>query len=220
MLTQEFMFLLTRILRYGRKATNRLVCSMKRKRSNKYEEILTAAMDLICKEGYKTASLQEIANRVGIHKTSLFHYIENKEDLLRRILKNSLGKVSLNLEEIVNNDKLTPDKKLREAFENHLRLAPNMITNQIVYSNDFPNLSKKTQKMFLEERRKYEKIFKKIVIELKRDNYLNGLDTGVVTLGLFGMLNWFPKWYRSDGRLRMEEISNIFCKMILGKGPR
>ncbi len=199
------------------KETNRLVCSMKRKRSNKYEEILIAAVELICKEGYKATSLQEIANRVGIHKTSLFHYIENKEDLLRRILQSSLGENCLKLEKIVNNDRLTPEKKLREAFEIHLRSAPNMVSNQIVYSNDFPNLSKKTQNMFLEERRKYEKLFKKIVMELKRDNYLNGLDTSVVTLGIFGMLNWFPKWYRSDGRMSIEKISSIFCKMILGK---
>ena len=194
--------------------------SMKRQRSNKYEEILIAATDLICKEGYKAASFQEIANRVGIHKTSLFHYIENKEDLLRRILESSVGKVGLKLEEILNNDKLTPEEKLREAFKSHLRLASDTITNQIVFSNEFRSLSKKTQNMFLEERRKYEKNFKKIVIELKRCNYLNGLDTSVITLGLFGMLNWFPKWYRSDGRLRMEEISNVFCKMILGKGQR
>lgn len=193
---------------------------MKRQRSNKYEEILIAATDLICKEGYKAASFQEIANRVGIHKTSLFHYIENKEDLLRRILESSVGKVGLKLEEILNNDKLTPEEKLREAFKSHLRLASDTITNQIVFSNEFRSLSKKTQNMFLEERRKYEKNFKKIVIELKRCNYLNGLDTSVITLGLFGMLNWFPKWYRSDGRLRMEEISNVFCKMILGKGQR
>ena len=200
------------------KKTYRLVCFMKRKKHNKYAKILIAATELICKEGYRAASLQEIASRVGIHKTSLFHYIENKEDLLRQILKSSLGKSSLKLEEIVNNDRLAPEKKLREAFKNHLRQAPNMVSNQIVYSNDFRNLSKKTQKMFLEERRKYEKLFKKIVIELQRDNYLNGLDTSVVTLGIFGMLNWFPKWYKKDGRLSIDEISNIFCKMILGKG--
>lgn len=200
------------------KGTYRLVCFMKRKKHNKYTKILIAATELICKEGYRAASLQEIASRVGIHKTSLFHYIENKEDLLHQILQSSLGKSSLKLEEIVNNDRLTAEKKLREAFKNHLRQAPNMVSNQIVYSNDFRNLSKKTQKMFLEERRKYEKLFKKIVIELQRDNYLNGLDTSVVTLGIFGMLNWFPKWYKKDGRLSIDEISNIFLKMILGKG--
>ena len=200
------------------KKTYRLVCFMKRKKHNKYAKILIAATELICKEGYRAASLQEIASRVGIHKTSLFHYIENKEDLLRQILQSSLGRSSLKLEEIANNDRLTPEKKLREAFKNHLRQAPNMVSNQIVYSNDFRNLSKKTQKMFLEERRKYEKLFKKIVIELQRDNYLNGLDTSVVTLGIFGMLNWFPKWYKKDGRLSIDEISNIFLKMILGKG--
>ena len=200
------------------KETHRLVCFMKRKKHNKYAKILIAATELICKEGYRAASLQEIASRVGIHKTSLFHYIENKEDLLHQILQSSLGKSSLKLEEIVNNDRLTAEKKLREAFKNHLRQAPNMVSNQIVYSNDFRNLSKKTQKMFLKERRKYEKLFKKIVIELQRDNYLNGLDTSIVTLGIFGMLNWFPKWYKKDGRLSMDEISNIFLKMILGKG--
>ncbi|MCU1557813.1 MAG: TetR/AcrR family transcriptional regulator [Microbacteriaceae bacterium] len=44
---------------------------------------------MFSQKGYSAASLQEIADRVGILKGSLYHYIDSKESLLFRILDGS-----------------------------------------------------------------------------------------------------------------------------------
>lgn len=55
-------------------------------RRNRDTEILDAAISVFSKRGYSGASLQEIADRVGILKGSLYHYITSKESLLFRIM--------------------------------------------------------------------------------------------------------------------------------------
>lgn len=66
-------------------------------RISKYEKILSVATKLIAKKGYKGASFQEIANKVDLHKSSLFHYFKSKEKLLLKILERPVDEVNVNL---------------------------------------------------------------------------------------------------------------------------
>ena len=58
-------------------------------RRNRDVEIMDAATSVFSHKGYSGASLQEIADKVGILKGSLYHYIDSKESLLFRILDGS-----------------------------------------------------------------------------------------------------------------------------------
>ncbi|HJM97553.1 MAG TPA: helix-turn-helix domain-containing protein [Acidimicrobiales bacterium] len=46
------------------------------------ERLLGAAAELFLVEGYDGASMQQIADSVDLHKSSLYHYVSGKEDLL------------------------------------------------------------------------------------------------------------------------------------------
>ena len=49
------------------------------------ERLLEAAAELFLIEGYDGASMQQLADRVGLHKSSLYHYVTGKEDLLGKL---------------------------------------------------------------------------------------------------------------------------------------
>jgi hypothetical protein len=49
---------------------------------------------------------------------------------------------------------------------------------------------------------------------MKREGYFKGLDAQIVTYGILGMVNWVNRWFKSNGRLTIKEISNIFCRMV------
>jgi AcrR family transcriptional regulator len=89
-------------------------------RDNKYEEIISVAAGLIRREGYNGTSFQEIANKVVIHKSTIFHDVRNKEELLLRILEASVDEVNSDLRKIVSKNELKPKEKLKEAFDNHI----------------------------------------------------------------------------------------------------
>jgi AcrR family transcriptional regulator len=183
-------------------------------RDNKSEEIQLVAATLIKQKGYEGCSLQKIADKVGLDKSTIFHYFKNKEELLLRILEKPINEVSLNLEKIMNKNELRPEEKLREAIDNHLTLLTKHIDVANIYLNELRSLSKKNQRIYLSKRKKYEKDFEKIVGEMKKKGYLRGLDKKIVTFGILGMLNWVAKWYESEGFSRVKDISNIFYRII------
>lgn len=53
----------------------------------KREEILHAALEVIAREGYRGASVREIADAVGLSQAGLLHYFDSKEELFVEILR-------------------------------------------------------------------------------------------------------------------------------------
>lgn len=53
----------------------------------KREEILTRALEVVAREGYRGASVKEIADAVGLSQAGLLHYFESKEELFTAILR-------------------------------------------------------------------------------------------------------------------------------------
>lgn len=53
----------------------------------KREEILARALDVIAREGYRGASVKELAEAVGLSQAGLLHYFGSKEELFTEILR-------------------------------------------------------------------------------------------------------------------------------------
>lgn len=53
----------------------------------KREEILERALDVIAREGYRGASVRELADAVGLSQAGLLHYFGSKEELFAEILR-------------------------------------------------------------------------------------------------------------------------------------
>ncbi|MDL9979234.1 TetR/AcrR family transcriptional regulator [Microbacterium sp. ASV49] len=53
----------------------------------KREEILTSALDVIAREGFRKASVREIADAVGLSQAGLLHYFGSKEQLFVEIMR-------------------------------------------------------------------------------------------------------------------------------------
>ncbi|MDF3313275.1 TetR/AcrR family transcriptional regulator [Rhodococcus sp. T2V] len=64
---------------------NRSESRADRRRGRRRDEILAIAAEKFAVKGYEATSLEEIADELELAKASLYHYVENKEELLVRI---------------------------------------------------------------------------------------------------------------------------------------
>lgn len=53
----------------------------------KRDEILTTALEVIARNGYRKASIRDLAAAVGLSQTGLLHYFGTKEELFAEILR-------------------------------------------------------------------------------------------------------------------------------------
>lgn len=168
-------------------------------------------------KGHKGASLQEIANIVKIHKSTIFHYFKNKEEILLAVLERSIEEVTENLESIVKRDNLNPEVKFKEALRGHLELLVKYKDNVNVYHSEIRCLSPRKRHQYFNSRKQYAILFEEIIKEMQRANsgYFRKLDSKVVTLGVLGMCNWLVKWYDEAGPLTPKNVADTFYHMLV-----
>lgn len=53
----------------------------------KREEILTVALDLVARQGFRRTSIKDIADAVGLTQAGLLHYFDSKDDLWVEVLR-------------------------------------------------------------------------------------------------------------------------------------
>ncbi|MDP2643863.1 MAG: TetR/AcrR family transcriptional regulator [Desulfobacterales bacterium] len=189
-------------------------------RKVKAEEIIQVASHLFSTRGYDATSLKDIADEVGLHKTSLFHYFKNKEEILMGIMDQSLNEHLTILDEIVNDPRLTGMEKLKYALEKQVLVTCKYKDHINVYLSEIRSLSSENQKKYKSKRKDYEGYFDKIIREIQADegtDLFKGLNPRLVRFGLLGMCNWVIKWYSDTGPMKAQDIADDFYRMVTKK---
>lgn len=97
--------------------------------SEKREEILRAALELIAEHGFHGAPIAIIAKRAGVGAGSIYRYFENKDVLIRELFMELHDKICAGLLEGYE-----ADKPLRERF---LHLSASLLRYLITNPLDF-----------------------------------------------------------------------------------
>jgi AcrR family transcriptional regulator len=184
---------------------------------NRRQNIIRTASSLMRRTGYDGTSIEEIAKKVGIHKSTFFHYFANKEELLLEILKIGIAETVKHLEEIVQDRDLSPKEKLRQAIINDVRSLTKYKNSVTVFFNDISFLSPAKKREYLKIRDRVATLFEKIIIEMKESNpeCFKDMDAKIVAFAILGMCNWLIKWYKKNGPLGYLEIADTFYRLIM-----
>jgi AcrR family transcriptional regulator len=192
-------------------------------KSEKYKKIVGVASKLMSERGYKGASLDQIADIVGIHKSTLFHYFKSKEQLLMAVLEISTEEVIRDLEAIIRSKTLSLEEKLRRAIINHLESQLRYYHSVNVYHSEIRFLSGRNRQKFLKRRQHYGLYFERLIEQIIKSNtkkfaHFRELDSKIVAFGILGMCNWEAKWFKESGRLKPEGVADIFYSMLMQHG--
>ena len=181
---------------------------------SKNEEIFAHAVRVFKAKGYHAASMQDIADAVGLQKGSLYHYISSKEQLLYKIFERSTGALTQQLENIIAS-KITPSEKLRQAIQAHLIALCEQLDIYSVYLSERRALSGRNHTKVRAEAERHALLLEKILQQGIDRKDFRPMDTKMVALAILGMCNWLYQWYSPDGRLSPEEISVIFTDLVV-----
>ena len=67
------------------------------------ETILNTALELFCNRGYDAVGVQEIVDKAGVTKPTLYYYFGSKQGLLREILNENSMILEDMLQEMIKN---------------------------------------------------------------------------------------------------------------------
>lgn len=187
-----------------------------RRSDERWAAILRGAAAVFARLGYAQATLEDIANEVGVNRASLYYYVGTKEELLVALLYQPMLQMTANMKAIARLD-LPPDEKLRRVLEQY---AADMVAtpalNIFLAENLHQVMSGREAADIVENADEYGDGFAAIIQEgIDDGTFRADLDPKVCTMAILGMFNWTHRWYRPDGPLSLEEIARQFTELAL-----
>ena len=182
---------------------------------NRRDDLLQAAIEVFDEKGYARASIQDVADSVGMLKGSLYHYIDSKEDLLARIFEESDAQSFALIEEAKGLELPAVDRVRIFACSWSLWYLQN-VERASIYVKDWKYLTGERRQRALDQRRAYEASLEEIIEAVKREgSAAPGLDTRLACFFILAAINGLPGWYRRKGDGAPEPIAEIYGDLIV-----
>ena len=168
------------------------------------DRVVDVAVQVFLERGYDRASMGDIARAAGLGKSSLYHHVAGKEELLDLALRRALDALFAALAE--------PDTSTGPAVA---RLRTMIRRTVEIMCEQLPEVAllfrvrgnTETERWALERRRELDRIMTSLILEaISTGDVRDDLDPGLVTRLVFGMSNSVVEWYRSGGSVRPQRI--------------
>lgn len=184
-------------------------------REERWAELLDVAAEVFFEKGYDATSLQEIADRTGILKGSIYYYINTKGDLLAHLLREAHQTGLGNIEPIARRDD-NPVRRLEDMIRAHVNYVCSDRVRTAVFVHERKRLTPEQRKEYLGDEHAYRRLFQGVIMEGQEQGLIDaGLDPKLLSLCLLGSLNSLYQWYRPDGGFNIEKIADHYVAISL-----
>jgi AcrR family transcriptional regulator len=175
---------------------------------DRYRAILETAARLICERGYEGTSMQEIAAACRLTKAGLYHYIQNKEQLLFAIMSYGMdlfeGQVLAKVR-----DTADPVERLRACMRLNIELVTHGASKEvIIILHEHATLTGEPREYIDQRKKQYVRFIENTFSEAVKVGRMRPLDPTIVAFSFLGMVLWVYKWFKPDGRLTAAQISD------------
>jgi len=169
---------------------------------------LDAAGRVFARRGYTTATVQDVADELGILKGSLYYYIDSKEELLFRLMIQLHDEVDELLVQVAELEtETTPLNRLRAYVERQLDWNLRNLVRVRVYYDDLDLLSREHRAQMVERRRAHQSFVANMIREAQADGRATAtVDPELLTNLVFAPLIWPYQWYRRGGSIAADKV--------------
>ena len=174
--------------------------------------IRQAALALFARHGYAAVSMRQIAAEVGVQAGALYNYTPDKQSLLFRLMLEHMKDLLAAVDDLPATQ--NPSDALRQFVGFHIRFHLQRPDEVFIAYMELRNLTSENFAEIETQRRRYEVTLEAILKEGQRAGAFAIADTKIATLAVIAMLNGVMTWYRTEGRLTLDAVEDIYWDMV------
>jgi AcrR family transcriptional regulator len=178
------------------------------------ESILRVAAEVFIQHGYDATSMGQLAEKLGITKSAIYHHVPGKEYLLQLALNRALDSL-----EAILIDPLASTGSAIDKLMFVLRSSVGVLTDQLPFVTLLLRLRGNTEleRTALERRRAFNQVVADLVDEARTDGDIRrDIDPRTTTRLLFGMIGSVVDWYKPGGPVSAEDVANDIVTIAFG----
>lgn len=183
-------------------------------KEQKRKEICDIAAKLFAEKGFESTTTRDISKAAGMSDAGVYYYFDSKELLLYQILDETLS-TGLDLIKKIDQSDKTPAEKLGEITRLYTQYYAFDINRVKLLVEEQKSLSSEHRHELDEKQREYLDILVKVLEALKDQGEMASLDTSVCAFAFFGMVHWVYRWFKPNGRIRKDQLAEIFNQIFI-----
>jgi AcrR family transcriptional regulator len=175
------------------------------------ESLLQTAVELFNERGYDGTSMEDLAGKLGITKSAIYHHVSSKEELLRLATSRALD----GLFEIAHEAESSPGSAI-ERLEHLVRGSVAVLAEQLPYVTLLLRVHGNTraERDALARRREFDGFTTELVKQAAAEGDIRpDVDPAVTAKLLFGLVNSLSEWYRPRRGIGSAELADAVCKI-------
>ena len=170
------------------------------------DTLLDAAVALFNERGYEATSVDEVAGRLGVTKSAIYHHVPSKVELLRLALDRALDALFA-----VTSETGATTGPAIERLEYVVRGSVRVLAAELPFVTLLLRLRGNTEveRTALQRRREFDRIVAGLVRAAEHEGDVRtDVDPAVISRLLFGTVNSLTEWYRPGGDLSADELAD------------
>ena len=170
------------------------------------DSLLDGAVALFNERGYEATSMDELAARLGVTKSAIYHHVPSKVELLRLALDRALDALFA-----VTQETGATTGPAIDRLEYVVRGSVRVLAAELPFVTLLLRLRGNTEveRTALQRRREFDRIVTGLVRSAEHEGDVRtDVDPALVSRLLFGTVNSLTEWYRPGGDLSAEDLSD------------
>ena len=190
-----------------------------RDRERKRDAVIQAAARAFRARGYHNTSLDDIAADLNVTKPTVYHYVQNKEQLLFECFRAGLQLIMQAFEEVADSKEKARDRLALVMTRYAQAIASDFGWCMVQAENQ--DLSASMSRKVKALKSEIDQGLRRLIAEGAKDGSLRSCDPKMAAFAIAGAFNWIAHWYRSDDALTAQEIAEQFIELFnLGLAKR
>lgn len=176
------------------------------------DSLLAVAVSVFNQRGYDGTSMEHLSARLGISKSSIYHHVSGKDELLRLALDRALDGLFTAAAQ--------PDTTTGPAIarlENLVRRSIHVLVAELPYVTLLLRVRGNTtvERRALARRREFDHIVGQLVQDACDEGSIRpGVDPALTSRLIFGTVNSLIEWYRPQRELDADRLADSVATMV------
>ena len=179
------------------------------------DTILQHAAQLFADRGFQGTSMLELASAAGVSKALLYHYYEDKYQLLVAIAESHIDRLVAVVTDVTRHGPGSATERLQALVRRFVAEYASAQAHHQVLVQDIKYLDGEDQARIRGKERAVVQAFAEAIAAAHPALERQALGKPLAML-LFGMINWLFTWFREDGALDYARLSQLVVAFASG----
>jgi AcrR family transcriptional regulator len=170
------------------------------------DSLLDVAVAVFIERGFEATSMDELAARLGVTKSAIYHHVPSKVELLRLALDRALDALFA-----VTEEPGATSGRAIDRLEHVVRGSVRVLAAELPFVTLLLRVrgNSEVERAALQRRREFDRVVTALVRAAEAEGDVRpDVDPAVTSRLLFGTVNSLTEWYRPDGGLTADDLAD------------